>query len=66
MIFGTSQLIIFTQSKALKLIDLVEFPTAAFMFKARNNVLPCTIQERFCERDLRGMSNFKTPSQIVE
>ena len=55
---------LFLQSKVLKLIDLVEFQTAVFMFKARNNLLPGIIQKMFFEREggynLRGMSNFKT------
>ena len=57
---------LFLQSKALKLLDLVEFQKGVIMFKARNNLLPGNIQKVFSEReggyDLRGKSNFKIPS----
>lgn len=42
---------LFLQSKLLKYHDLIEYQTAVFMFKARNNLLPRNIQKMFSERE---------------
>ena len=54
---------LFVQSKITKLYDIVEFQTAQFLYKARNNLLPSHLQKMFHEReggyDLRETLNFK-------
>uniref|UniRef100_A0A3Q3KL62 Reverse transcriptase domain-containing protein n=1 Tax=Monopterus albus TaxID=43700 RepID=A0A3Q3KL62_MONAL len=55
--------VVFIRSKLLKFFDLVEYKTAVFMYKARNNLLPGGIQKLFGEREggynLRGHLNLK-------
>lgn len=36
---------LFLNSRALKLLDLVEYQNAQIMYKARKKVLPCNIQK---------------------
>lgn len=55
---------LFLQSKLLKLLDLVDFYTVQFLFKANRNLLPVNLQKLFAQREggynLRGCGNFKT------
>ena len=54
---------LFLNSKTLKFLDLVDLKTAQTVYKARHNMLPSNIRNRFRERDgryeLRGELNFK-------
>ena len=57
---------LFLNSKTLKFFDLVDFQTAQIIYKARHNMLPANIQNRFRDRDgryeLRGELNLKEMS----
>ena len=54
---------LFLKLKTLKFFDLVDLKTAQIIYKARHNMLPSNIQNRFRDRDgryeLRGELNFK-------
>lgn len=49
---------LFLRLYPLKLEDLVNLNTAAFMYKAHNNTLPCCVQELFEARENRGRTSF--------
>lgn len=55
------------KSNILKLKNLVKFLTAHFLYEARNNLLPLSIQELFTVKDgryaLRGNFNFEQQEQ---
>ena len=58
--------LLFLHSRALKVIDLVEFQVAQFMYKAKNKLLTGNIQKFFFDREggynLRDTFKYKVQS----